>query len=726
MGIAFGRLRSQYIPDPDQLTDYPRHASPDTASSRLSLDESIRSSLSAISQTSLISDYSYDANKKPTKKILKKSRRPHRGAKKNVHWNLNDSDTTSIDSFDSTSTTNSNLFQKAWNGVKHARQKWREFEKLPAPGSTGITPSKPLYPERHLSRPTSAPNLSPYKSSFVPNLEPTHEHTQSSSHSCLSIFDDKNSSNIFRTGSQQNMYCSSPLPRDIATSVSQNIKFERKVSPLTNIRAAAPKETANGFEILSLPSASVGRQHHADNEQNRVSPVYQDQNADEVKDSFNLSDDIDSFVLKLNDSKVAELEESTLEDRQRMHIFQFPRHFSQESSPASVVTDRPPLNSVRTAFLSDDDENDYDHLMPPNEEASKLETEYQGQTLVTNLVSLRTKAIDKSKRKKLTSYTDDDIEDALRAIDSKESQPPPIPKKRTRILSTEFPPSADKINLQRSGSDPSRDGQAILPTSILNKAKNSHHQKPPPVPPKIKRITSSETVQPNVLPNMMQTKLLSEENILPPPPEFAFSSVDCVVNEKFATKSDDILHCTSTSTLIAEPETSSNDITSSVERIFIPSLPTSLADQSSIKVSFLKSGTEDQLFHNHHVHPQQMNPNYISQEDYRAQVKVRALTTNSGNDQSKIENVRCPKYKNSMEAAFNEGNLLKHTNFAPTQRPTVNKEKRTRVPHRPAPPPPVLKTNIEENEDTDIQQLLSNLDIKDDRLHSSQSELQNS
>ncbi len=710
-----------YMPDPDQISDYPRHVSPDTASSRISLDGSIRSSLSAISQTSLFSDYSYDANRKPTKKILKSSRRPHRRAKKNVRWNLqygNDSDTTSIDSFDSTSTTSSNLFHRARNGVNETRQNWREFERPPAPGSTGITPSK-----RCLSRPISAPSLSPLKPLlFVPDLEPTQEYVQPSLYSSLPSHLNNSTNSIACSSSQQDMYSSSPSPQSVAaSSCSQNIKFERTVSPLTNALTTVPNKSLS--RILT-------RQQYSDNDRKSSCSGYKNEHKDEVEPGqLNISDDIDiPLILKLNDSSVAELEQSTLEDRQRMHIYKFP-----ESNLPPIVPEVQPIatNPGKTAFLSDNDESDYDHLLPQH----VLGRENHGQTSITSMITLRSKQINRINRKKLVSYTDDDIEDALNVIDKDDSErsPPLIPLKRSRILSTpevEQALMASKTNLQRSGSNPVR-GSEVLLTSILN---NLPVRKPPPIPPKIKRKTSQEVHQNNSSYNksiarnrLLDSKDESDEHILPPPPEFA--SIDCIIDEKLSPKSDDIFNSASTSTLIADQDLSSIGIISSLaDKIFSPVYPTPPPADHPIKDRTVVRTNDKQFLTDRMQVSNQRQPmhlsSYISQNNWQTQTKGSTSSTYlpSECDQEKHENLHSPKYKISMETAFNEGNILKDTSFVSTQQYPLDKAKRTRIIHRPAPPPPLLKTNI--TEDTDVQQLLSNLDIRNDEPQQSQSKLQ--
>ena len=469
--------------DPDQITDYPRrHASPDITSSQFSLDGSRRSSLSlsAVSESSLTSDYSYDASRQPTKKILKHPHRPRRRSRKNVRWQ-DEADTTSIDSFDSTSTSSS-LYAHARNGVTEARQNWREFEKPPPPGSTGMTPLRPPLAGRYNTRPSSAP-YTPYSSpsSYVPELETMKEHVQAASTSNL----------LHPSHTTRHKFNRSPSPTRSPSPQSRAYHSpspQLRASPLTS----TPSSESGGFEKLSRPVSSTSRLHSmrryiSDTAvQRSSSPHYaRDPSAIKAK-KRNLSDDIDSplDVLKFNDSKIPELEASTLEDRQRMHIFKFPQHSRTNSEPVQPVHASATTTRVRTAFLNDDDEGDYDHLSPilSDPETNKGT---KGHSLLASMVKLREKRINRDSRSKLISYTEDDLDDALKEIADTDShssssqgtsltneKPPPVPAKHKhgQVASTEASKPV-AAGLQRSGSDPTKN-----PTT-------SSTRQPPPVPP---------------------------------------------------------------------------------------------------------------------------------------------------------------------------------------------------------------------------------------------------
>ncbi len=721
-----------YRSDPDQITDYPRHSSPDTTSSRISLDGSIRSFFSAVSETSLASDYSYDANRKPSRNILKSPHKPRRRPKKNVRWNLqfgNDSDTTSLESFDSASTTSS-LFNRAKNGVNETRQNWREFERAPPPGSTGITPSKPLYPRRFL-QPNSAPHNAPHgpPSIYVPELEPTHEHVQSSLNS---------SQSHIRGTYPQDRLSRSPSPQNrVLSSTSQNIRFTRNASPLTSTPSTVQNDASEKL-CRTILSTVVTRRPYNDDGHRSPSPGYKDEHTEEAENQLNLSDDIDSpLILKLNNSKLAELEASTLEDRERMHIYQFPQG-AQHSEAANPGTEIQRTLPVLAAFLNDDDESDYDHLQPQNLESdSNLSSAPRGQIVIANMVTLR-KTIDRARRKNLISYTDDDIEDALKTIEEDETlsrsgdKPPPIPLKRGRITSSpgeEQIPMVEKTNLYRSGSDPLRAGK-MLPSGRVqvDMERELNIRQGPKVPPKGKRKMNQHSSPSDG--KLIQSTPFgedSEENILPPPPEFASSSID-FPSEKSSPKSDDVLKSASTSTLIAEQDLFSKD--TYCDKTFTPHPTRSPTGQKEfpLKNDRIMVGAKD---------PQPLNDSISNQPKPHGTIQTNWQVQSRGSTfshwieyEQKIDNPRSPKYKISMDTAFAEGNLLNntpHAHFYPH-----DKAKRIHIPHRPAPLPPVSKKSSTDErstenrqqlckQDTSLQQLLSDLNIEDGMQHHSQS-----
>lgn len=880
-----------YIQDPDQITDYPRSASPDSALSRSSLNGSRRSSLSAVSESSLNSEgsFSYDANKRPKRNILKNPHRPRRRSKKNVRWNLpnggmgfieNESDTTSLESFDSSSTTSS-LFVKARNGVAETRQNWREFERAPPPGSTGMTPSKPPFPGSQFNpRPSSASQTSlgsPVKLTPVTTYSPGHETTH----------EQRRISNS-RLHAQAALRGGSPQHR-----------FYRTTSPLSGSPLSIGSHDQGGFNRLSRvvhsTSTPIIRRTLSESNALRTSPLklFNEQALLE-EDTSRVSNDIDNpLILKLSDSKVTELEASTLEDRHRMHVFEFPQKSRRYSEPVrpqiSSVPLRHPPSTVRTAFLEDDDEGDYDHLRPISENTktnSKDGTSAGGSKLIEGMVKLRDKKINKKSRNSIVSYTADDLDDALREIENDsqnssdgspqdatidEETAPPLPERRkyhyhqqkqspqdntlTQSKSDCNQPTSSSLiqtgglGLHRSKSDPvsSLNTNTEKKTFTKDTSVPSPVRKPPPVPPKQKRIklrdrdtngnpkplSPTDRTVPNISnsPSPSPQNLTFKEphdsqgensmdNILPPPPEFASSfnhyqrsSKSENSSPKTAT-SDDLLGSASTSTLVDEPDdspistlkkTSQNITQNSEKQTSVPVYPKS---SSAFKKDHPSSGT--------HVHSMQImdrivvgaeDPEFVSESSVSSQhnlgyeksssqdsntynpIVKMSLQHNkvSASQSSTSENPThsahyfasrnatinnpplSPKYKISMETAFQEGNLLKNSTFSPpqtisphqhyvlhTERDTGISAQTRRyrspkvlglqssttapVPLRPAPPPPQSKKTdqlvssddkqvfkrffsgdklpimkpIVHNTDTSIQELLADLDINHD------------
>ena len=744
-----------YAQDPDQITDYPRHSSSDIRSSQISLNGSIRSSLSAISESSLTSDYSYDANRKPMKKILKNPHRPRRRARKNVRWNLqeNDSDTTSLDSFDSTSTSSS-LYFHARNGVNEARQNWREFERSPPRGSTGLTPLKPQIGNRLITRPSSAPTNVPFTSfsNFVPQLEPTQEHVQSSSFG--------NQLNPANTSQGMTRFARSPSPQErLSLSHSptppsrathtQNSQYVPRISPLTSTPSNVTHHSvSSGFEKLTRTVHTPMRRHHSDTVIHRSPSPNPDSSIDNSQNKFDKnssSDDIDSpLVLQLSDSKVPELEESTLEDRRRMHIFQFPQSTKSNSNPSPPVHATSKV-SPRTAFLEEDDKGDYDHLSPLESKKESTTSQLKGHDLIANMVIRRDKQIDRTSRKLLRSFTDDDLEDALKQIGEDDSQdssqdslpnelnPPPIPvkHKKGRLASAEVgEQKTSGLGLQRRSSDP------------INSNPTSPSRQPPPVPPKLNRIKrdGKGTVVRSVT-REEQANDSSDgkngENILPPPPEFAAPSYTTHSSDSSPPKSDDALGSTSTSTLIAEQDVDANNKHSQGSEGSHPDKDKSWGDSLSLKIGDrIVVGAEDPRssadgLHSVSKHHQSSSIAPRFGNSQKTGISFSHLGQREQNSSSYLQPQRNPTYKLSMETAFNEGNLLRNNAFLPQNRyPPEQAKRSTVVPHRPAPLPPVSRKVSSENHSTpflaginqqprkpvdpSVKQLLSDLSIEDE------------
>ena len=490
--------------DPDRITDYPRAQSPESTLSQSPINGSRRSSLSlsAISESSFTSDgssvLSYDANKLPKKKILKNPHRLRRYSKNRVRWKLpgeEDSDTASLQSFDSVSTSASDIYGRVRSGISEVRSNWREFEKNPLPGSTGLTPAKPprnsYHPGLHSHSNSSLFNGSPMVGSF-PDSSSLHSllggapHLQSNYHS--------------RSAS------ASSLPQIAVNGDSlpgigkgPHHAFHRSLSPLASSTVFHPPNDSSpsGTTLHSTPRNrfhsdssllqpvrkglhNLNRTHNSSNGTHNLNRTH---NLSGTDDDTSISDacDIDFPILKLDENKIGELEESTSEDRKRMHMFKFPQNTpirSVTSSSTSSVLRTNTVPAVAKVFLDDDDANDYDHLSPkeadqesdmkevsPKKAIDQLfefskqkkkpkEEEREDRSLksIHQLVGSKKSAkSEKNLEKEVEGdlYSDKDIDDALNVIASecdtddsdgstvgdssfKEEQPPIIPPKVRR------------------------------------------------------------------------------------------------------------------------------------------------------------------------------------------------------------------------------------------------------------------------------------------------------
>ena len=299
----FTRL-SRRVPDlphyiPTRLTDYPR-SSPSS-----SLNQSFQSetdSLSTVSESSFTSDssYTYDANRKPKKKILKNSNAP-RKHKHHVRWNLenlenvSDTDSVSVDSSSSLS-SNSKSYQRARETANRTVYNWQEFERpLPA-GSTGLTP--------------------------------------------LYKLPQNGTKTIYRTYSSD-VY----IPHQLTQDIQQHRSLRHIVSADPNHFRQQPQPMLNDPRPFG-----VQFQQHS-NFQQHSTPVTSPETLNQSMDRV-----VNVPVLHLDESQVPQLEMSNLEERRQRHLFQFPRQ-----KPVPYVNTDNKLR-MRMQTLNEEDKNDYDHL----------------------------------------------------------------------------------------------------------------------------------------------------------------------------------------------------------------------------------------------------------------------------------------------------------------------------------------------------------------------------
>ena len=556
------RLTRQISPmnslsDPDRITDYPRRPSPSV--SLLSLS-SRRSSLSAMSQSSLTSDSSFDASRKPGKKILKNPHRPTRNSKNRVTWKLPntgdgagiESDTMSVDSLESSS---SSIYNRARSGVQAARQAWRDFENSPPRGSTGITPIKPTQ-RLPLTRSSSATGTL-HMYSPPGNLATIPQGT------VVNDLESKSSDNLMR-------------PKLTPSPLTYNTSSNNSITPGSVLHSTPIRQMSS----IRYTQSTSNLEFQTNMQQFGSTP---DQAAA----------DIDIPILRLDNSNLTDLEESTLEDRRRMHIFQFPQHNQQ----AILQTSDNSRSKQPVALLEDDDANDYDHLSPLHEKKG-------GQ--------------DKQKRKDLNvTYSGQEVNRTPEIIAKErpevghshggtgsqkpspsEELPPSIPPKRNRPeRKAAIGSEATKIlSKPVSASLAQRQSSATRHNTILSP------QTPPPVPPKMRRKK-----QQNIFPTSGNAKEdpykrgNQRDEILPPPLEFSTGNQSGGTNtsppQSHGSAEEELTSSVSNTTLVEEEHTKpmsswSQQTTPSPSVITIHQLPT---HQTDTKHSWSMQGIQDRI-----------------------------------------------------------------------------------------------------------------------------------
>jgi len=521
-------ISSQLEEDPYRLTDYPRSLTPDSLSRRSSLSVSILSESSLTSEGSSV--MSYDANKVPKKKILK---HPHGRQKKrssrnhHVRFNLigDESDSSSVYSFESTSTT-SDIYGRARSSVNEVMHGWKgEFELSPPRGSTGLTPGKHLLPPNH-HHPHHHHHHHPHHTHLpqghlshqkfylrqnnhrtpLPKLHQTH-----SDSSLLNYFTaSSQASNIngqpSLLGGAANSpnhaitrpslsYSTSSLPpqvsgsnrRAISDPGGQKVEASSQESPRPISPLASSAYTSTSRYLQS--STPLG-QSHSEGSMNGLRGVALD-TLPERETSSAAGNKIP--ILRLNPSSIPELEESTLEDRKRQHIFQFPQvspspatSSGQQHSLATPSSDVQPHPHVTTTvrstmkpqanqmlFVDDDDGDDYDHLSPLQSENSggpadntnrhsKTKERDLNENSATENAMKALSVLRVSKRKTKAAYPvvskNQERSAATSAVHSsvlnnEEGPPPPVPKKSVSKALSETTEEKKDHNSRSSSSD---------------------------------------------------------------------------------------------------------------------------------------------------------------------------------------------------------------------------------------------------------------------------------
>ena len=780
--------------DPDRLTDYPRVQSPDH-NSQSPINGSRRSSLSAVSESSFTSEgssiHSHDTNKLP-KKILKNPNRLQRRSKRNrVRWKLpenEDSDTSSLKSFDSMSTASEIIFSQARSGISEVRLNWREFERYPPHGSTGLTPAKPQrsysarfnspssgLPSNFLSQPLLGGSLVPHSSYFASSIPQVQ----------------LNGEPIFNYNHQTSL--------------------RRVLSPLANSTAVSPGSSSK--QILQ----STPKDHH----QSNSSPLKM-----KAKEFTGTADDIDMPILRFDNSNLTDLEESTVEDRLKSHIFQFP-----QKTPIKCMGIIPgPSNRSLTGkgFLEDDDADDYDHLSPIKK-TNKMHFSSKKGSAINEQSWLKNKQMavnhkDVIKNEDGCTRTSDTshlaktpllfplmVLDAPKGrstagdLSSAEEPPPPLPP-RVRVTETysyrdegkslaiqedkplPLPVEEDIGKLKwivneadlacplerftpvegRTGAVTGRDSEVkanhkmaeerinnLVPmrertenTNVHNRLENKVEE-PPPVPPKTRHHNRDKNSNPlpihdrlayhspeediaNLIDKLpppitdeIQSTLL--ENILPPPPEFAISSLDSVEDSEVrragwtTPPSDEILTSISNSTLVPDPEESLDSkitLETGEEDGSCLSPPSCKKNQPFLWSAFHYKDKADSLPLSNSTDKPDPKMEHLYLRDWHSEpTKSPVDVNNSGRDKERVFTSSQTSNSLNITRFGTETVLMKESSIKQplstssllplTQLPSLSSYRQShgkdisqfarRVPNRPPPPPPLRRVQSAKN-----------------------------
>ena len=672
-------------PDPDRITDYPRRPSPSV--SLLSLS-SRRSSLSAMSQSSLTSDSSFDASKKPGKKILKNPRRAARNSKNRVTWKLpNTSDGTGIDSdavsIDSLESSGSNVYNRARSGVLAARQAWRDFENSPPKGSTGITPIKPTQ-RLPLTRSSSATSTL-HMYSPPGNLATIPQGT------VVNGLESKSSENLMR-------------PKLTPSPLAYNTSSNNSVTPAGSVLHSTPiRQTPSIRHTQSTSSLEFQR------------------NMPQFGSTPDQVADINVPILRLDNSNLTDLEESTVEDKKRMHIFQFPQN-NQKATPD---------NSRSVALLEDDDANDYDHLSPLHEQKGDHDKQKRTDVGVTYAAGQEVHHTQEIIAKKHPGGghnhggTSEELPPSIPPKRSRQERKAAIGSEATRILSKPV-----SVSLSH------RQSRAARHDTV------SSSQTPPPVPPKMRR---KKQKQQSIFPisGNAQKVPYQRDEIISPLPEFSTGSRPGGTNtsppQSHGSAEEDLTSSISNTTLVEEEHTKP---TSSRAHHTIPSPATTTiyqqpTQQIDTKQPWSMQGIQDRIVegaedpgppidkwfkpsdsrfqpptHNfksldlHHQTSQRRQHYFhdtISVSGSHSQLDIIPMdfknTPHYSQQASRMpkevmSSPTSPRYKISLETALTEGNVmqgvpLKHpaTTHQPSEssRSAVERNQPTNRPHHPIP-----------------------------------------
>lgn len=463
-------LLHTHIPDPDRRTDYPRVQSPESHSPISGSRRSSTLSLSGMSESSLTSDgssvISYDASKQPRKKILKNPHRLRKHSKNRVRWKLpgeQDSDTASLQSFDSLSTT-SEIYSRAHLVALERQRNWKEFEKKPAHRSTGLAPARHHVLSNSSSSFFNLPSTPspPSSNSLVHTLLGGSPITHHGVHSARSI----------STSSLPQVLTSREIASSTSTSNTSSRGFQRSLSPLTNSAVTSPGLSPSRQTLQSTPKPYYQSDSYLLHSVRKNTIKEVNDTPSDVSDNY----DIDMPILKLDNSNLTDLEESTMEDRRKMHIFKFPspvQSIHQQSGMHSSKT--APVSRHKFMFVEDDDAGDYDHLVPlkssPNVGKDMNTAESMKEDL-QNAESQPLKSINKEPSSEGDAYTDKDVDDALGEIGDESDKN----SRASTSSSEDFPPLPMKVKSLQSSWDHKKEGSPLLSPRVRALHSPSNHR----------------------------------------------------------------------------------------------------------------------------------------------------------------------------------------------------------------------------------------------------------
>ena len=436
----------------------------------------------------------------------------------------------SLLSFESTSTTSGvspSSFVQAREGVSEFRRNWREFEELPPPGSTGLTPMKQQVP--------LAP-LAPLRE----NLMESVDHTpllSSPSKSPPARCPNRYSTGTSDIGTRQRLsplYYSTQLGSGVPHHTSTPLRRHSDSTVLTSSSSTSQTtEIHNG----GIDALSVQNSAHSS-----VAPPP---------------------VLRLDHSNLSELEASTFEDRAKTHLFEFPP-ISNGAPPTIPMPPTysgyiPPAGQAHLCGGSDAD--DYDHLspeksaVPPQTLAvANRSTRFDlfpqpSKTRGENLARLGSPPLPPEKPPTPVknpgdpfSYRENDIDEALNELTDSASSRSGSSAPQSPLLDPSLTGPLTQLSLGPGGhkNDDDDDGEI-----------------PPPVPPKLNRRKSNSptTRVSNNFPPNQGGSLVPPGKSWSRPPEFATVPTHPVeVSSEDGGGHDDALSSVSTATLVpSEP-----------------------------------------------------------------------------------------------------------------------------------------------------------------------------